>query len=300
MSMLRAACAAGFALMLAAGTAWAQPVPPGVDVERDVEFGRGGDVPLMLDIWRPAKPAESPRPVIVAIHGGGWAGGDKAEAAFAAVGFVQRGYVVASVNYRLSATALFPAAVEDCKCAVRWLRANAKRLGIDPDRIGAMGASAGGHLALMLGCADRTAGLEGKGGNDGVSSWVKAVSSWCGPADFVRGELEFAPNIRPLLVNFLGGPCAEKPEPYRHASPITHASWDDPPMLLVHGDQDSVVPFEQSERMHARLKELGVDVEFVRVRHGEHGMNPVGAPATEPPFAEVVERTLAFFDRHLE
>lgn len=278
----------------------AQAPPPGVSVSADLEYGRAGDRALTLDLYQPGTPAAQPRPAMVVIHGGGWKGGDKKEGALAALGFVARGYVAISVNYRLSGVATFPAAVEDCKCAVRWLRANASKHGVDPDRIGAIGFSAGGHLALMLACVGDTEGLEGTGGNPAVSSWVSAACSWFGPADFARGEMEFAEHVRPLLTEFLGGPFAQRPEPYRRASPITYASWDDAPVLLVHGDRDSIVPFDQSVRMHARLKEVGAAVEFWRVKHGEHGFVPKDAPATEPTFLQVTERTFAWFDRRMK
>ena len=152
-----------------------------VEVVKDIEYGLGGDVPLLLDIYIPEKPIANPMPAVIFTHGGGWRGGDKYPSRVRAL--ASHGFFGVSINYRLSGIAPFPAAVEDCKCAVRWLRAKAEKYGVDPDRIGVWGSSAGGHLAMMVGCADETAGLEGNGGWEGFSSRVRAVCSYFGPSD---------------------------------------------------------------------------------------------------------------------
>lgn len=268
-------------------------VPEDVEVRRDVEYGVVGDVSLKLDVYRPKKRPEGLMPAIVWIHGGGWRQGDKNNAANA-IAAARRGFFAVSVNYRLSGEAPFPAAIEDCKGAIRWVRATAKDWGVDPDRIGVWGSSAGGHLALLAGCADEAAGLEGKSGYAKVSSRVQAVCSWFGPSDFSKAG---AVSEDPVAL-FLGGTREEKPEAYAKASPVTYASKDDPPVLMVHGDRDTTVRLQQSEVMLKVLTEAGAKAELVTVRNAGHGWKPVGG-VPEPSAEEVVERSLRFFEEAL-
>jgi acetyl esterase/lipase len=153
------------------------------DVIKDIEYAKIGDVSNKLDLYIPKNDGSKPLPLIIFIHGGGWLGGDKAKPYIPIIPTVEKGYINASINYRLSNVAKFPACVEDCKSAVRWLRANAKKYNINPDKIGVWGESAGGHLSLMVGCADTSAGFD-VGDNLKVSSRVQAVISVFGPADF--------------------------------------------------------------------------------------------------------------------
>lgn len=265
-------------------------VPEDVEVRRDVEYGVVGDVSLKLDVYRPKKRPEGLMPAIVWIHGGGWRQGDKNNAANA-IAAARRGFFAVSVNYRLSGKAPFPAAIEDCKGAIRWVRATAKDWGVDPDRIGVWGSSAGGHLALLAGCADEAAGLEGKSGYAKVSSRVQAVCSWFGPADFSKAG---AVSEDPVAL-FLGGTREAKPEVYAKASPVTHASQDDPPVLMIHGDRDTTVRLQQSEAMLKALTDAGAKAELITVRHAGHGWKPAGG-TPEPTADEIVERSLKFFE----
>lgn len=276
-------------------------LPEGVEVERDIEYGKGGDVSLKLDLCRPKEKAKDLMPAVLWIHGGGWRGGDKRDGRNAgnAAMLAQRGYVVVSVNYRLSDLAPFPAAVEDVKCAVRWLRKNAEKYGIDPDRIGAWGGSAGGHLALMLAVADDKAGLEGKGGNEGVSSRVKAACSWFGPADLTVDEKDFV-DPGGVVKFFLGGEQKDIPDVYKRASPATHVSADDPPVLMIHGEKDNVVPIGQSEIMLKKLREAKVEAALIRVKDAGHGFKPSGGGEPSPSRDEILKSTLDFFDKHLK
>jgi len=275
-------------------------LPDDVVVERDIQYGRGADIPLLLDIYRPKETPKKPMPAIVFIHGGGWRGGSKSGFKFAGE-LVGRGYVAASIDYRLSGVAKFPAAVEDCKCAVRWLRANAAKYNVDPNRIGVWGGSAGGHLSLMVACADAKAGLEGNGGSAGVSSRVQAACSWFGPTDLSKRRSDFEGGAgAAVVIAFIGATPEEKPELYKQASPISYVSKDDPPILLVHGDADRLVPIAQSEAMLAELKRAGVEASLIRVKNGGHGFMPVDAAATEPSLQEIVKRTIDFFDKHLK
>ncbi len=289
--------------LLAAVPAFAQRdrgarLPDGVEVERDIEYGKGGGRPLLLDLYRQKDPPEGKLPCVIFIHGGGWRGGDKGKAPV--IQLVPRGYVGVSINYRLSGEATFPAAVEDCKCAVRWVRANAEEYGIDPDRLGVWGSSAGGPLSLMVGLADEEAGLEGDGGNEDVSSRVQAVCSWFGPADLTVGHDKFQGGAGQAPLAFLGGTYEEKTEAYVQASPVTHASKDDPPVLMIHGDQDNTVPLDQSERMLAALEEAGVKSELIVVKGAGHGFKPAGRGEIEPSKEDIDAATCGFFDEHLK
>lgn len=235
----------------------AQPRPAPAETEIGVVYGRAGDVDLLLDVYRPPARFEGKRPGILWIHGGGWTRGSRGGMRSNATEMANEGYVGCSCDYRLAPDHPFPAAVEDVKCAVRWMRANAERLRLDPDRIAAVGTSAGGHLALMAGLCDAAAGLEGAAGNTEVSSRVQAVVSGFGPTDFTEGI------GKGKVESFTAGKD-------REASPITYVSADDPPVLLLHGTEDRLVPFAQSERLADALKAVKVPVTLVPARGAPH------------------------------
>ncbi len=260
-----------------------------VTLVRDVIYGSGGDSDLLLDIYMPETPVAMPIPVIVYIHGGGWQSGDKYPSRVRML--AEAGFFCVSINYRLSGEAKFPAAVEDCKCAVRWLRANATEYNIDPDKIGVWGSSAGGHLSMMLGCMDEDDGLEGNGGWEEYSSRVQAVCSFYGPTDLTT---LYIPSD---CCNFIGHTLEERPDLYEAASPVTYVSAGDPPLLMVHGSADFVVPFHQSEIMRQAYKETGLEVELVKVKDGEHGFDPNAG--ISPSVAEIDQIVLAFFTEKL-
>ncbi len=261
------------------------------ELTRDVPYGEGGGHLLYLDIYRPLQPIATPTPAVVFVHGGGWSQGDKYPSKVTLL--ARAGFFCVSINYRLSGEARFPAAVEDAKCAVRWLRANAARYGVDPDAIGAWGSSAGGHLVLMLGCADGSAGLEGSGGWAGVSSRVQAVCDYFGPADL---STAFGDTAVPA---FLGASLAADPDLYRRASPISYVSADDPPLLMVHGDKDTVVPLGQSQRMLAACQAQGLTARLIVVHNAGHGFNQMGKEPVSPPPAEYEQAVLDFFVAYL-
>ncbi len=267
-----------------------QETPENVTIHRDVVYGDAGERPLMLDLVLPKESSEQPRPLIVFIHGGGWRGGDKAGGVGRVLPFVASGnYAGASIGYRLSGEATWPAQIHDCKAAIRWLRANAEKYSIDPDRIGVWGSSAGGHLVNMLGCSGDVAELEGDCGSPDRSSRVTCVVSFCGPSDFLaRKPVEGG--RRPSAVDMLlGGAIEDNQELARRASPVTYVSKDDPPFLLVHGDADGTVPFEHAELLSEAQRKAGVDTTLVRIRGGGHGIGG----------QEVHKRVAAFFDNHL-
>ena len=274
------------------------PVPDNVQVTRDVQYCTGGGHPLLLDMYVPKDRGANAVPAVLWIHGGGWRTGDKQNSALA-VKLAAAGFVAASANYRLSGEAPFPAAIEDCKCAIRYLRANAAKYGIDPKRIGVAGGSAGGHLALLAGTADESAGLEGSGGWQSVSSRVGAIVSWYGPADFSVTHTAFERGRGPSIIAFFGGAIDQKPETYRRASPITWVTKDDPPLLLIHGVEDTTVPLDQSIRMATAYRNAGLSVELVKVEHAEHTFRPAGSEPISPSMPKIMQMSVEFFKKHL-
>jgi acetyl esterase/lipase len=263
-----------------------QAVPPGTQVFRDLEYVKGGHERQKLDLYLPEK-AEGKLPVIVWIHGGAWQAGSKDRCP--GLGFVRRGYAMASVGYRLSQHAKFPAQIEDCKTAIRWLRANAAKYHLDPDHIGVWGASAGGHLVALLGTAGNVKELEGKEGNLDQSSKVQAVVDWFGPTDF--RQMRGGPDSP--VSKLLGGAVSENKEKAALASPVTHVSKDAPPFLIMHGDMDPTVSVTQSEALAQALKKAGVDVNLKVLQGAKHG----GAEFSSP---ESLTLIASFFDKHLK
>lgn len=280
--------------LLVAGPLGASMARAEAEFIRDVEYCKGGGRALRLDIIRPFPAPREPMPAVIWIHGGAWREGDKSQTPL--LPLAQRGYFTASINYRLSDDAPFPAAVEDCKCAVRWLRANAEKYHVDPDRIGAWGASAGGHLAELLATTAGLPEFEGAGGWKDASSRVSAVVSFFGPSDFTRGWAGFSPGVLAAGIAFLGGGPEQRADVYRRASPITHVSKNAAPMLLVHGDADRVVPLEQSTRMAEALKAAGAEYKLIVVRNGGHGFSS----GVSPSLSEIERAVIDWFDIHLK
>jgi acetyl esterase/lipase len=263
-------------------------LPPGIKVLRDLPYVEGGHERNRLDLYLPEK-VEGRLPLIVWIHGGAWMGGSKEGCP--AIPFATKGYAVASSNYRLSQHAVFPAQIEDCKAAVRWLRANAAKYSLDPDHIGVWGASAGGHLVAMLGTTGAVKELEGSGGNLDQSSRVQCVVDWFGPSNLLTmggwHDGPASPEAR-----LVGGPVQENKEKARKASPIIYVSKDSAPCLIMHGDQDKTVPPGQSEELTAALKKVGVEVTFQVIQGNGHG----GPGFNSPENRKLIED---FFAKHL-
>lgn len=250
---------------------------------RDLVFAQPGDKPLKLDLYLPAnkdtsdeKNAKQPKPkLFVWIHGGGWKAGSKTRVPLRVL--TNDGFVVASISYRFTDTAIFPAQVFDCKAAIRWLRANAEKYGYDADWIAVGGSSAGGHLALLIGTSGGVAELEGDvGGNLDQSSQVQAVIDYYGPSDFVlRGrthpERSYSKDGGSFI--FLGGLKNGKltPEIEKAASPTTYVGENDPPLIVFQGTNDKKVLPDQSDRIVAVYEEAGLDVTLVRVKGAGHG-----------------------------
>ncbi len=244
-------------------------VPEGIAETKDIEYGNVNGRPLLLDLYQPRE-RSGKLPGIILIHGGGWSGGQRSDYKYYCVRFPLMGYVVATVSYRFVGEAPFPACVEDVKCAVRWMRANADKYGIDPDAIAAIGGSAGGHLAMMLGYSPGVAELEGTGGHAEFSSAVQAVVNLYGPTDITLKEFH---DNKTLLAFFGGKHYDEVPDQYRLASPITHLKKEAPPTLIIHGTDDDTVPVSQADLLAARLKELGCPHEYLRLQGYPHTLD---------------------------
>jgi acetyl esterase/lipase len=247
-------------------------LPENVDVQHDVEYGKAGNKALFLDLYKP-KESKGKTPGLIFVHGGSWRGGNRKIYGYYCQHFAEKGYVAATIEYRLSGEAPFPAAIQDVKCAIRWMRANAGKLGVDPDKIGLVGGSAGGHLVLLAAYANTDdPELEGTGGNPGVSSRVQAVVDLYGPVT-LRANKSSPKN--PVL-QFMGGKSSdEAPELYAKASPFNHLTKDAPPTLILHGTVDELVPIAQSDKLAAKLAELGVPYLYDRQEGWHHGMDAV-------------------------
>lgn len=246
--------------------------------------GSGQTQDLLLDLLVPTG-AVAPAPLVIWIHGGGWFEGSRTTMPAMVSDLCSRGYAVASVDYRLSGTAIWPAQIQDCRGAVRWLRANAATYNLDPDRFGAWGASAGGHLVTHLGASggvgratigNASVDLEGAtGGNLDQSSRVQAVVSWYGLIDFLQARFHPSsiPHDDPASPpsRLIGGALPDNPELVATANPITFLSPDDPPFLLMHGTVDDVSPFAQSELLHRALLSRGLRSTFLSVPGAGHG-----------------------------
>jgi len=252
-------------------------LPPGAKMKLNIAYVTNAGEHQRLDLYLPATGTNLP--LIVWIHGGGWMEGSKERPP--GLKFLTHGFALASVNYRLSLDAIFPAQLIDCKSAIRWLRAHAAENGIDPNRIGVWGASAGGHLVALLGTTGDVKEFD-QGENLNVSSRVQAVCDWFGPTDLtkimktpedVKNDGPDSPTSR-----LLGGPIAQNIEKAQRANPIRYITKDDPPFLIMHGDSDPLVPLEQSQLLKDALQKAGVIVTLEVVPGGGHG----GEAFTQP------------------
>jgi len=272
-----------------------QPAVPSVScrLSRDLSYRPGATSnSFRLDVYAP-RPTGRKYPSLLFVHGGGWRGGDKGNPFFVrqADSLAEQGFLVASINYRLSGEATFPAAIEDVKCAVRWMRAEGGRYGVDPERIGALGPSAGGHLVALLALADESAGFDG-GPYAGYPSAVQAVAPVCPPTQLDAEDACSRPNFYRAASEFLGGDPRERIELSKRASPVYYVKKDAPPMLIIHGKDDQTVPFSQSRRLYEELLKARAPVELLAVEGAGHGV----ARSHE---ALVWPRITEFFRRHL-
>lgn len=245
-----------------------------------IEYAKPDGQPLLLDAYLPK--TQGDHPAVLVVHGGAWKSGNKYQLAPYAIALAQRGYAAFAINYRLAPRYPFPAQIDDCRAAVKWIRDHAKEYHVDPARIGGIGYSAGGHLVALLGAqSDEDAANTGK-----TSCRLQCVVAGGAPVDFTTME----PNSRRVSY-WLGGTPSERLGAYRDASPFVFVSKDDPPMLFFHGTDDELVEPTGVKAMSARLKKLGIPSEVVLVDKGRHIITALNKDA--------LERSWSFFDRHL-
>ncbi|MGA7732268.1 MAG: alpha/beta hydrolase [Chloroflexia bacterium] len=268
-------------------------------VQRDVTYCTAGGVALKMDVYPPTVKGNGPVPVVMYVHGGGWVSGDKREIGLGAADLNALGFLVVSVNYRLAPEHKWPAQIEDVKCAVRYLRANAATYNLDPDRIGVWGSSAGGHLAALLGLTDSTVGFDGKGGQGDQSSKVQAVVDMFGPTDLLAYDVSGrATGLGSAVFGYEeGGPI----DVLEKASPVNYVTGSAPPFLIIHGDKDIVVPVEQSKKLHDRLTAAGAQSTFVIVKNAGHAFVPATGKLQDlDPSIDTIKTLIPqFFDREL-
>ena len=274
------AAAATLAGLVPIAPAVSQPAFPATDVSDRPSIVRTNAIPyavvdgqeLMLDLYMPAD-VESP-PLVVYVHGGAWRFGSRESVS--PIDLVERGYAIASVSFRLTPVAPLPAQVHDIKGAVRYLRANAERFGFDGEHIAITGVSSGGHLAALVGLTNGSREHEGEvGGNSGVSSDIQAIVSYFGASNLTTILAQSTPRgieIRtPALELLLGGAVADKTDLARFGSPVFQVDAGDPPLLLLHGDQDPQMPINQAHELHGVAKQAGLTVAFEVVHGSGHG-----------------------------
>lgn len=245
-------------------------VPEILQEIKDIEYKKVGEKSLKLDIYH-LKTLSQPVPALIFIHGGGWRTGKRGDYLPYLIDFAKEGYVTVTVSYRLQKEAKFPAAVQDVRCAIKWIKAHAKDYFIDPNKIAVIGGSAGGHLSMMAGYAADDPYFDGECEFDSVDCRVQAVVNLYGPADLTT---EYAIS-RYETKDFIGKPYTEVPEMYRKASPAFYISQDDPPTLTFHGTIDELVPVSQSDSLKVWLDKAGVPNEYHRLKGWPHAMDIV-------------------------
>ncbi len=276
-------------------------LPPGIKLERDISYIQGGDESQKLDLYLPEKPADHPLPLIVHIHGGGWRAGSKYPCPVALS--VYKGYAVASVEYRFSQKAIFPAQIQDCQAAIRWLRAHSKEYNFDTTHVGVVGSSAGGHLSALVGTSGGKKAFAPIGGNEDQPDSVQAVCDYFGPADFTTVVQQAAEdkNARNIFkfntptdpYSCLTGANLDDKTKSEAVSPVHYVSKDSPPFLILHGTYDNLVPFAQSQELTAALKGKGVEAWLQPLPGAGHG----GPGFNKPALLGLVG---AFFDKYLK
>ncbi len=250
-----------------------------------IEYASGENYRLTLDVYVPE--GDGPYPTILAIHGGAWRIGSKLHWIRHAWKLAESGFVVVAINYRHAPEYPFPAQIHDGKAAVRWMRNHAGEYKIDPDRIGGLGYSAGGHLVAMLGTSDASDGLEGEvaEAEKAISTRLKAVAAGGAPCD-----LDFVEEDSHALDYWLGAPRITAPEIWKQATPATYLTVDDPPFYFFHGIHDAMVPGESSKSLHQKIQGLGIESEMVTYDDGHFGLFSR---------VEALDPVINFFHRHL-
>lgn len=269
-------------------------VPAGLKAVRNLDYVGDGNPRHRLDLYLPEAKTDQPCPLVVYIHGGGWEDGSKDQAQ-PVLGLLRgRPYAGASLNYRLTNEARWPAQIHDCKAAIRWLRAHAKEYNLDPDKICAFGISAGGHLVSMLGVTGGVKELEGNLGKHlDQSSRVTCVMDFCGPSNFLtfggKGSIFDVNDPKAPLAKLIGGPLKDHEGLGRKASPVNYITSDDAPFLIIHGDKDNIVPYSQATEFDAALDAAKIPSILLTGTDGGHVFL----------YKSLAERMRNFNDRHL-
>ncbi len=266
-------------------------LPAGVEVRQDIEYAKHNGISLKLDLYLPQE-IKGDVPVIVFVHGGGWKNGSK-DSGKRGAWMVPHGFAIASISYRLTDVGQWPDQINDCYAAVRWVRKNAKKYGLNGERIGCWGTSAGAHLTALMGTRTFT-------GRERVSSRVQATADWFGPSELLsmppnnvgngRTEEDVAKSNGAIL---LGATVKDVPQLAKDASALDNVSGDDSPFLIMHGTADPGVPLSQSEKLHAALTAVGVPSIFVKLKGAKHGGPEFITPESNKIF-------LDFFAEHLK
>ncbi|MEI7904626.1 MAG: alpha/beta hydrolase [Candidatus Firestonebacteria bacterium] len=260
---------------------------------KNIVYGKGGRSTLKMDEYRLKELSDKILTPVLRVHGGGWYAGSKNDYSDDIETVALAGFSVFNIDYRLSGEACFPAQIEDCKCAVRFLRANGKKLKIKTGKIGAIGGSAGGHLVALLGTSSGVKELEGRGGWEGYDSSVAAVCNICGVTDIEKmkskDKLLQPDDPKSAISMFLGGLLKDKKEVAAASSPLKYISRKTPPFLIIHGDSDDVVPMSQSALLYKALLKAQVKASYFTVSGAGHA----------PLNGEMHEQIAAFFKANL-
>jgi len=268
--------------------------PDGIIFERDIAYRKGSDR-WLLNVIRPLEESSKPSAAMILIHGGGWTAGDHYRFTYLGFKFAQKGYVVVTPTYRMIKDAPFPACLHDVKNAIRWVRAHAKKYNIDPNRIGAYGNSAGGTLALTAAITNKDDGLDGDGPYQDYSSALQAVV--CSGAVGDMSHKNHSKRAASVYWNLAGGVNRDTPESkirevMRQASPSSYVHKEVPPMLLVHGAEDTVVFIDSTDEFVKKMKSVGADITYLRFEDAGHGVMGQEATKTNPAM-------YAFFEEHV-
>jgi acetyl esterase/lipase len=266
---------------------WASTIAEQYWIQPDITYGVANNYTLKLDVWQ-RKNAKAAAPTLIHYHGGGWVFGDRTGSTLLFLPYLEMGWNVINVEYRMASVSLAPAAVEDCRCALRWAVRNAKQYNIDVNRIVLTGHSAGGHLSLITGMLPEGTGLDNN--CDGTEKLrVAAIINWYGVSDV--SDLVQGPNRKNYAVMWMGS----QPDPLtiaKRVSPLTYVRAGLLPVLSIHGDADPVVPYDQSTRLHQALSAAGVPNELVTIKGGGHGQ------FTDAELESAYQKISAFLHSH--
>ena len=300
-------------LFVPAGFAQQAPAPAGADgvstvqgdleTIKDIEVGLSGAQMMHVDMARPLHPPANPMPVVFTMHVGGWKDGSY-HGCFGRGGLYSKGYVLVSIEYHPAGPdARWPVQLRDCLRAVRWMRANAEKYHVDPDRFAAAGESAGAHLAACVGVYGGDPKFEEKENYPGVSARVQAVVLGDGPLDILTSNSNHTnPNLKWNVENLIGGTPEQKPGAWNEACMVLHVNKALPPFFIWHGEKDNVIPVGEALAFVETLKKEGVPVEFIPVKNGGHDAFTAADKTLpiEPDGISIVKRMTDFLDKHLK